>query len=822
MSAFTQDNGPGYGYSGSAVAGLTKLIEAFNSLSSKLNTHIEATAPTDAAVHGIKTALDALKAELNAAIQQRATINSVQEIRAELDDYATKQALSNAQQSLNTLIAQKADSSDVETKVDKTEYHALESLTQNIQNQLEQLNAAWDAFNTKYDASTEDRVLFNSIVATTKTFLGAFNARKMIDFTEWKEVNAQFAGTGSATDTSTNGLYVLGKLSDNWSHQPNAPQQSSFKAARAFIKYENTKPFDAIVDMTCTKVSSGWLGSIRAQVSKEKNKWSGMQFHLVHGTDKEGVSSIYLCISADGLAKDAFNSSALNFFVAGINFIPLDEDSAKRVQIVDACACTSTVSDDTENSYVMSNITATSVLTDKLLDAEDEKLLEVVTAIDDITREKYKVLYIGDAEKQPFKDIVFTQKPSFYSNQSLQYFVTDKDIEEIFPVGGMIRWLDDVEVPDGWHRTDGSSIDPSYTLLRKRIHSDAYPVEENTIIRCTLSEVEKSKWRHKHIANLMQLNEKLQTEIDRSSEKDVKHDEGIAENAENIITETARATAAETGLDEKITAETERATEAETNLSTAITAETERATAAETELNEKVTGLDERTSAVEETTTALASTIPYTLLLFHNTLPSATPIENGAVIANEQCAAVIENGVVKKAEVQEDGNIIWHDTGRTIPENDIPTQVTISLIFNNIPEEDKAEIDGKKIDAPKHTPYNNIRFTPNLFVYSLEDAAVYKLETIDEEGNITWSKVDIVETVNVPVYAEMSDEDKAEVDGKLVNLPKLSPYHNTFLNIGMAAVSLNSSIFSLYTVTGIEDDGTVQWEYVRDIVPVNL
>ena len=239
-------------------------------------------------------------------------------------------------------------------------------------------------------------------------------------------------------------------------------------------------------------------------------------------------------------------------------------------------------------------------------------------------------------------------------------------------------------------------------------------------------------------------------------------------------------------------------------------------------MNEKVTGLDERTSAVEETTTALASTIPYTLLLFHNTLPSATPIENGAVIANEQCAAVIENGVVKKAEVREDGNIIWHDTGRTIPENDIPTQVTISLIFNNIPEEDKAEIDGKKIDAPKHTPYNNIRFTPNLFVYSLEDAAVYKLETIDEEGNITWSKVDIVETVNVPVYAEMSDEDKAEVDGKLVNLPKLSPYHNTFLNIGMAAVSLNSSIFSLYTVTGIEDDGTVQWEYVRDIVPVNL
>ena len=834
MSTFTEWSGPqGHGFNSKD---LINLIEAYNELSIKLNRHIDAVAPTDTVVHGIKAALDALKADLEGEITLRATKNEVNDIRGTIDTLATKQALQNAQQSLGEQIASKADASTVNAKADRVEVNSLRSFAETTRLDLDSLITAWNFFKAKCDVDSATNTLFNTTVESTKALIGKIQARKLIDFVEWSEVNAQYAGTGSQTDTSTNGLYVLGKLSSNWDKQPNPPSSNKFKAARAFIKYENTKPFDAIIDMSCTKTGNGWTGAIRAQVSKEKGVWHGMQFHLVHATDNSGEDAIYLCISADGLAKDSYNSSALNFFVAGINFIPLDEDDAKRIQVVTECACTATVSSDSEDSFATSEISVEEIHSDAYKDLEDEYILNVVTAIDELTQEKYKVLYVGDAEKQPFKDIVFVQKPSFFNpeTEKLDYFVTGADIEEIFPVGGMIRWLDDVEVPNGWHRTDGTEINPKYTLLRERLHSDTYPVEENTIIRCELSEVEKSKWKPKPVTSLMQLNEKVQKEIERSVEKDVEHDSGIATNAENITIETTRATAREDELDARITAENERAVGREDEIAAnladtdaRLSSEIERATGKDEELAAAIEAEVERATSAEdeikENLDKLRATVGASLLVFSGELPTETPTASGMIIENNQCAVEIGNGIVMRAEVNEDtGAITWHNTGRTIPENEIPTQVTISLIFNNIPDADKAEIDGKKIDAPKHSPYNGIRLTANIYVYSLEDAAVYKAESIDDQGNITWVKVDIVETVNLPVYAELDAADKAMVDGKLVNLPKSSPYNHAFFNIGMQAVSLNDDVFSLYEITAISDTGLITWSYIRDIVPVNL
>ena len=66
MSTFTKFIAPQGGNFSSRD--LLNLIEAYNQLSIKLNQHIESIAPTDPVVHGIKAALDALKAELENAI----------------------------------------------------------------------------------------------------------------------------------------------------------------------------------------------------------------------------------------------------------------------------------------------------------------------------------------------------------------------------------------------------------------------------------------------------------------------------------------------------------------------------------------------------------------------------------------------------------------------------------------------------------------------------------------------------------------------------------------------------------------------------------
>ena len=226
MSTFTTFNGPGG--SNFSSRDLINLIEAYNQLSLKLNNHIAAIAPTDSTVHGIKAALDALKAELENAISLRATKNELNDVRDDVATRATQQALQNAQQSLNELIATKADADIIPTLTKKVDFNALSDYVERINTALGTLIQRYNKFCLQYDETADGKALFKNVVETAKQFVGNLYARDLIEFTEWKLFSAQFAGTGAQTDTTTNGLYILGEMSQLWTK--NEPDEEKVKS----------------------------------------------------------------------------------------------------------------------------------------------------------------------------------------------------------------------------------------------------------------------------------------------------------------------------------------------------------------------------------------------------------------------------------------------------------------------------------------------------------------------------------------------------------------------------------------------------------------
>ena len=310
MSTFSDTNGPQF-FGHVSTRDLLNLIEQYNQLSIKLNNHIAAIVPTDTTVHGIKAALDALKAELENAIALRATKNELNDVRADVATRATQQALQNAQQSLNELIATKADADVIPTLTKKVDFNQLAAYVERINTALGSLLNRYNTFCNKYDESVNTSTLFRSIVTTTEHFIGNLLARDMIDFTAWKLFNAQFAGTGAQTDTTTNGLYILGEMSQVWTK--NEPEVEKVKSAVAFIKYVNDRPFDAIIHMTATSFSDG---SLTVLISQGATRFTNLKFHLIVNTDHDGTDRVYLAVSADEL-----KSQDTQFRVAGINFI---------------------------------------------------------------------------------------------------------------------------------------------------------------------------------------------------------------------------------------------------------------------------------------------------------------------------------------------------------------------------------------------------------------------------------------------------------------------------------------------------------------------
>ncbi len=648
MSTFTQFNGP-QGSSGPSAKDTLALIEAYNNLSMKLAAHIEAVSPSDTTVHGIASYVKDIKSQLEALIGAKATTEALTAVKTTADAAATKVALNEAVAHMEELIAAKASNSALDEKADKTTTTALN-------NQITALVTVVDNFKAEYEAYaahiTDETTLlaFDCAIKTATYLIGKIKAFKVIDFTKWAHFSAPFAGTGSLPDTSTNGAFIIGCLSLDWSDDEDAPaEEYAHKAARAYVKYVNSNPFDAICDMVVTKTDEGYVGSLTVHLAKKAGTWADLAFHLILGTNSKHTECVYLAVSSKGLASTSSDFSNTNFRACGENFIPVGENGYVTPSGMLECITSAIIGTNADSITGVDNLRLNQLWTPNYLDGDGYNLLRVVSAVDPDNDTTYRQVFVGDAKHD---EITFIKRPSMIvdtenGEQVQAYFITARDITNVtLPVGAIIRWapVDDKgnlkNIPSGYLACDGSQVsNADYPELCELLGYDEYgmstlPNESHSIIKAVFFTIvdKASQPDYDELIEFSMLNKKINKEIARAEsvesglsgristnadnisanttaiEDEAARAQGVEEamadsidaNNEAIITETARAQAVEKANAAAITAETERAEAAEAVNAAAITAETERAKEAEVANAAAITAETERAEAAED------------------------------------------------------------------------------------------------------------------------------------------------------------------------------------------------------------------------------
>lgn len=485
MSMFTQFNGP-QSLSGASAKDMLALINAYTELATELHEHMQKTvgfsessdvegSKVSGFVHGIQEVINMIQSKLS----NKAALTDFNELSSTFNTTSGK---------LDKLIKH---ISEGDTSIDHR-MGVLESAKDDLSERTETLEDSVKGISTSLNGGDgEDGIIktlsdlddmvatlnehaellaaegtnamtatFEKVVSSAKYLLGTLYAKKYIDFTSWQTVNAQFAGTGTVTDAKTSGLYLLGKMSTNWEHDDNPIELP--KPCRVYVKYNNTKQMDAIIDAT---VSDG-KGSIQANVSKSEGLFNDLRFHILHGTSVSGKECTYIALSTSSLGGIA----TLNVRVTGVNFIPLDADGAPRASnVLTNYASTSSMSENMTSAVLTSSPQIFSTLAlDELTDTEGRMIFKVVQPEDTSD----KVLEIGSGD---FTQVQFLKRPTVQNDKGERHaFVTDEDVDRLaaLPVGTIIQWptFEEVmegdtvvmrratNVPTGWHATDGSTI----------------------------------------------------------------------------------------------------------------------------------------------------------------------------------------------------------------------------------------------------------------------------------------------------------------------------------------------------------------------------
>ena len=632
MSAFTPFNGPQCN-SGPSTRDITQLIEAYNQLSVKLNAHIEATAPTDSAVHGIVNYVNAIRTQLEAIIAVKAPTTALNEVRTIAENAATQSALSQAVNTLNSLIANKADANALAAKTDKITTEAMQRGLEALATTVDNLSAAWNAY-ASHVTDADLKLAFDCAIQSATYIIGQIKAYKFIDFTKWAHFAAPFAGTGSLEDTSNNGAFILGCMSLNWEDDPNAPTEAyAHKAARAYIKYVNSNPFDAICDMTATKTDEGYVGSLTVHVTKKADTWPDLAFHLIVGTNSAHEECVYLAVSSRGLSNTSGDYSNTNFRACGENFLPVGVEGYITPTGMLHGITSAPVGTGVSSIVSIDNVRLSSMNSDAYRDSQGYNLLSVVHSTDPETGLPYNELFVGDPHYDAY---IFRKRPAMvlqdeHGQNVLGYFVTAQDIvNATLPLGAIIGWpLQNPDhslrdIPEGFlDITNGGTINNTdYPELAEMLGVDAHgeaqlPVQTNSIIKAfdTTTSYSEGDASITDIIEFSTLNKKINTEINRAttaenglSSRIDTNTANIAANTSAIEAEVTRATTAEQSNAGEIvqnaaniaantaniannTADIAQHTAAINNNTDAINAERIRATGAEQAINNRITSL---------------------------------------------------------------------------------------------------------------------------------------------------------------------------------------------------------------------------------------
>ena len=321
MSAFTEWNGPATGR-GPSTKDVLALIDAYNSLNTTLTKHLASTDIDD--VHNFKTALEAAVAgaesALEAAIDMKADSAAVsilsETVASNRNDITSESERAKGIE--ETLAEAIATENERALKKELELDEAINALESALNNTKEIFGQALSRISFDDDVTT----IVTGVLAATEYFIGMVKVRYLLDFVGWKTFNAQYAGTGTADgSTKTNGVYILGRISEEWDPDKGFTDEFNRKGARAYIKYVNDRPFDLVVDMVSTGTEYGkitCLASFKKEwtVDDTEGAWEDMTLHLLTNTDSSGAAHVYLGISARGLS-----GQSTTFHVAGENFI---------------------------------------------------------------------------------------------------------------------------------------------------------------------------------------------------------------------------------------------------------------------------------------------------------------------------------------------------------------------------------------------------------------------------------------------------------------------------------------------------------------------
>lgn len=439
MSTFTPSNGcsESTGNNSVLIAQLEKQVkdlqDSLNNVNATLSGEIAATAADiDVVAADLQNTINGIVATVTALT------NTKQDKLTANVDYATPASVQNA-------VAPKADTSAVDTlslrvtnnkTTSDSHYQELLHLIGDLQERATEL----ESYSEKLRLNNSEYYL-----KLNEAILGLI---KFVNYTDFTQIDPT-----QLVYTDVNGIryYIFGQLSNDWQHSNYTPVNGNLaKAATVYLKYQNTRGFDAVINATCTETATGYAGSITATVSKGRYTWDGLAFHLLESTTyNEGKRVIYLAFTCTNSLPEyvAGGLAESSIYVWGIDFIPIGD--ASSVMPVEAVIKTAEIPYASDSVTVMSDFVASS--------------------------------------------ISFTQVPTLVEGNDSYIMISQKQLSALIPVGlCMNMWLNPpsaVTIPEGWLVCDGRNIadikelsTAEKNILAQRIGSDKLPEADNMII----------------------------------------------------------------------------------------------------------------------------------------------------------------------------------------------------------------------------------------------------------------------------------------------------------------------------------------------------
>ena len=616
MSTFTEFNGPQQGMTGPTLSQLTAMIEAYNKLSTQLQTHVEKEVSQVTDVHNVKAYVDTVRATIVSMYtayvdEQISTINNIiNSINEELNDKADEHSVSVQIQAINDRIDTLQElTNDFVTSEDFNEaLNNVNSALAVVQESLDEFVAHWSI--DQDDATFDGTLKADEVISKIKVLNG-------VDYVKWSEFQAPFAGTGGQ-EMGTQGAYVLGCLSEDWSEDSSAPIANKYKPARIYVKYTNSNPFDAIIDVAVVQKDDTFAGTLVAKVAKQAGTWEDLAFHIVEGTGSQGqdsVNKLYLCVSSKGLAVERADDNTVTvtstiFRVAGENFCAVGQEGYVRPNGMLHGVSTVKIGTEASGITAIDKLKVGALSLSKLLDEDQEEFISIdkveTTEGGEVVTHKY--MFIGN---ENYDSIVFEARPMLLTEDEHgevqeSPLITAHEASSIgVPIGGIIRWPVVGNPPQYYLDCNGSEVNASdYPELAEVItpvdNKITLPNEEYSIIHALPIRIDDATSASaEDVMSFDTLNRKIDEETTRAQ---------TAEQslADDISAEADRAEEVETGLQDAIDAVD---TKADAN-ATAITAEATRAQAAEqvntTAINNEVV---RATTAEQANATAISNEV---------------------------------------------------------------------------------------------------------------------------------------------------------------------------------------------------------------------